>query len=66
MLGYNIVTYSDNLYAGYYHPYGWSHDHSYLFLGGTAGANFKVGKSTSLQARLGYPFYLAGGLQFWF
>ena len=66
VLGYNIVTYSDNLYAGYDHPYGWNHDHSYLLLGGTAGANFKIGKTTYAQARLGYPFYLSGGLLFKF
>ena len=64
VLGYDIVTYSDNLNAGYYHPHNWSHTASALFLGGTAGANFRIGRTTSIQARVGYPYYLAGGLMF--
>lgn len=66
VLGYDIVHYSESTNPGYVHPYGWSHTGSALFLGGTAGANFKVGKTTFIQARLGYPFYLSAGLLFKF
>ena len=64
VLGYDVVSYSDNLNVGYNHPQGWSYTGSRMFLGGTAGANFRVGRNVLLQARLGYPFYLAGGLMF--
>jgi hypothetical protein len=66
VLGYDIVSFHESPYAGYTHPHGWSHSASEMFLGGTAGANFKVGKTTFLQARLGYPFYLSGSLLFRF
>jgi hypothetical protein len=67
VLGYNIVSASYSYYPGYtVHPSGWKASGSSLFLGGTAGANFKVGKTTLAQARLGYPFYLSGSLLFKF
>lgn len=67
VLGYDIVSASYDYYGTYTtHPPGWSATHSELFLGGTAGANFKAGKTTFIQARLGYPFYLSGSLLFKF
>lgn len=67
VLGYEIVSVSYDYYTGYTtHPGDWNASHSDLFPGITAGANFKVGKTTLAQARLGYPFYLSGSLLFRF
>lgn len=67
VLGYDIVSVHYDYNTGYTtHPTGWSASGSELFLGGTAGANFKAGKTTFIQARLGYPFYLSGSLLFKF
>ncbi len=65
VLGYDIVT-SSVKHAPGYEWYRYTATGSAMFLGGTAGANFRVGKTTFLQARLGYPFYLSGGLLFKF
>ncbi|MDI6739390.1 MAG: hypothetical protein QME74_03390 [Candidatus Edwardsbacteria bacterium] len=65
VLGYDIVSSSVDYYTGYtYNPHGWSGHGSALFIGPMVGANFPIGKKAAIQARLGYPFYLAGGVNF--
>ncbi|MBI4727313.1 hypothetical protein HY768_08865 [candidate division TA06 bacterium] len=66
VLGYDIVSCSEKYYPGYDWYRGWKASGSAMFIGPIVSANFPVDKKTGIQARLGYPFYLAGGVNFKF
>ena len=64
LLGYDIVSYSEKYHPGYEWYHGWSATGSALFIGPQLGANFPLGRSAAFSTRLGYPFYLAVGMNF--
>jgi len=62
-LGYNIVSASWNSHAGF-EQYHYAASGSEMFIYPMVGANFPVGRKTAIQTRVGYPYYIALGLNF--
>lgn len=65
VLGYDIVSADWEANSGY-ETWHWEASGSEMVFGGNLGMNYDLSPSMAFSARLGYPYYLAAGVNFKF